>query len=535
METDMGQKLGHTLLFCLIFITGGVTLALEVLASKIMSPYFGVSLFIWAGILSITLAALAAGYWWGGFMVDRKELEDEMIYLFLLLPAWTPLWIIGSRGAYPELLPLLSNWSLVGGSFVACLILLALPLVFLSAMNPVLIALLNVRAHTDGGSGTVFAVSTLGSVLGVIFTAFVLIPQYPNSQGILLLGLLLGLATIGVVALFLQGTARRRKLLALCSLSCVLCLIGLLLPSGWTVSHLSGIKSGRGHVVAEVPSFFGLVKVIDVPLGPGMTQRLYIQDGLFQSIQQVETGESLSPYNYALVGGCLSQRPEAKTALVLGLAGGGITRMLVNQGLDVDVVEIDPKSVMVAEKYFGFDSSKATVHLADARLFVRNAKKRFDLIIVDLFHAGSTADYLLTREFFGDLRRSLNPGGIIAMNTTTSRKHIAGYHLLKRTLMAEFPFLSASAEAAINDITNVQLFGSDQALQQRFDLLAPAGAVIRPALAAHFLPIEAVDVIRLDIEPATDDNNPSEFVFAPTLLEVNQATAKQLEPDWQLN
>jgi hypothetical protein len=46
----------------LIFVTGAVTLALEVLASRIMTPYFGVSLYIWAGILSITLIFLAFGY-----------------------------------------------------------------------------------------------------------------------------------------------------------------------------------------------------------------------------------------------------------------------------------------------------------------------------------------------------------------------------------------------------------------------------------------------------------------------------------------
>ena len=56
----------HYMLHTIIFITGGAILALELLASRILTPYFGVSLYIWSGILSITLVSLAAGYWYGG-------------------------------------------------------------------------------------------------------------------------------------------------------------------------------------------------------------------------------------------------------------------------------------------------------------------------------------------------------------------------------------------------------------------------------------------------------------------------------------
>ena len=57
----------------LIFATGAATLALEVLASRIMTPYFGVSLYIWAGILSITLTFFAVGYSFGGWLTRRLD------------------------------------------------------------------------------------------------------------------------------------------------------------------------------------------------------------------------------------------------------------------------------------------------------------------------------------------------------------------------------------------------------------------------------------------------------------------------------
>ena len=70
----------------LIFITGAVTLSLEVLASRIMTPYFGVSLYIWAGILSITLIFLALGYQLGGQISQRRE-KDSLTVIPAVRPA----------------------------------------------------------------------------------------------------------------------------------------------------------------------------------------------------------------------------------------------------------------------------------------------------------------------------------------------------------------------------------------------------------------------------------------------------------------
>src|SRR5918999_1399501 len=60
------------LLYAIIFVSGAAILALELLASRIMTPYFGVSLYIWTGILSITLVSLALGYWLGGKLAASR-------------------------------------------------------------------------------------------------------------------------------------------------------------------------------------------------------------------------------------------------------------------------------------------------------------------------------------------------------------------------------------------------------------------------------------------------------------------------------
>ena len=126
------------LLQTVIFISGGAILALELLASRVMTPYFGVSLYIWTGILSITLIALAAGYWAGGKIANSRNLTPaSLIELFALMPAVAAIGIVAACLIYPFVFVPLAGLSLVGGSFIACLLLLAIPLVAASAMTTI--------------------------------------------------------------------------------------------------------------------------------------------------------------------------------------------------------------------------------------------------------------------------------------------------------------------------------------------------------------------------------------------------------------
>src|SRR5512139_3516627 len=108
--------------FAIIFVSGAATLALELLASRVMTPYFGVSLYIWTGILSITLVALAVGYWWGGRLATRLSATPRaggLASAFLIMPAVSALSIVVSCLAYPHVFPLLAGKDLVFGAFAA--------------------------------------------------------------------------------------------------------------------------------------------------------------------------------------------------------------------------------------------------------------------------------------------------------------------------------------------------------------------------------------------------------------------------------
>ena len=162
----------------LIFFTGAVILSLELLASKILTPFFGVSLYIWTAILSVTLIFLAIGYQFGGWVTSKIE-SKYYEELFIFIPFISSFFILVSTRIYPLLLPKLVGLNLLIGSFIGSFILLSIPLVLMSAMNPILISIVKYKddQSSDSKSGFVLFISTIGSVFGVIFTALFLIPN----------------------------------------------------------------------------------------------------------------------------------------------------------------------------------------------------------------------------------------------------------------------------------------------------------------------------------------------------------------------
>ena len=427
----------------LIFITGAVTLSLEVLASRIMTPYFGVSLYIWAGILSITLIFLALGYHFGGQISQRRDKEALNLTL-LSAPLWAALSIVLAAAIYPVAFPLLATINLIIASFLGGTILLASPLVVLSAMNPLLIALARDSSSTgDGGAGRVFFISTIGSVAGVLLTAFLLIPYLTNFRAMLWISLGLGLVVGGISSLNQEISGSRKKRL-ICG-----CVVIALLSGGLLAGQRSYFKLLAGlsdigknfEVLAEYTSVFGNIKVLAVhPEGEGRKPaRAYLQDGIIQNM--VTSDGVVLDHTSFMVRLIEAYAPGAQNSLVLGMAAGMIPRYLQRKGLKVATVEINPNSLQAATEFFDFDPREVEVYLEDARTFVRRRKQSYDLVVTDLFQGDCTPDYLMTVEFFREVHACLRPGGVVIINTYFDPNNERVNETILATVSAAFPYV----------------------------------------------------------------------------------------------
>jgi spermidine synthase len=115
---------------------------------------------------------------------------------------------------------------------------------------------------------------------------------------------------------------------------------------------------------------------------------------------------------------------------------------LTRRGVAVEVVDIDPVAPRVAQKHFGYDPSAVRTHEADARTYLRNCRSGYDVVIVDLFHGDGTPDYLVTREFFRDLRTCLGEKGVALFNTFADLTQPQTYAHFLTTLKSELPHLA---------------------------------------------------------------------------------------------
>jgi spermidine synthase len=417
------QNNHYTKYLSIIFFTGAVVLSLELLASRILTPFFGVSLYIWTSILSVTLIFLAIGYQFGGWVtskIDSKYYEE----LFISIPFLSSIFILISTITYPILLPKLTSLDLLVGSFIGSFVLLSIPLVLMSALNPILISIIKDKndQSSDSKSGFVLFISTIGSVFGVIFTALVLIPNFTNFSAFILNALFLIVYTLFIYFIIGYNSFKKlKKLFLFLNLILFFFLLGVYYFKQNYLNHFTSTKdtSGNTYIIEyENPSYYGNLKVVGIqPLNQNdiYSYKLY-QNGFTQNTID-KNGNSLNSYTYMM--DALSQQSSPGDALILGFGGGIIPKKLSAKGFNIDVVEIDPITLEIAEKFFKYKKINTNFFFEDARTYVRKCKKKYNLIIIDLFFADGIPEHLTTIEFYNDLKNCLYDDGILISNSIT--------------------------------------------------------------------------------------------------------------------
>jgi hypothetical protein len=80
-ETKKSEfSIQNKLLLCLSFLEGGSLMATELLSARMMAPYFGSSLFVWATVLALTLGGLTIGYFLGGVISTNSKKVYGTLY-----------------------------------------------------------------------------------------------------------------------------------------------------------------------------------------------------------------------------------------------------------------------------------------------------------------------------------------------------------------------------------------------------------------------------------------------------------------------
>jgi spermidine synthase len=449
-------------LYVIVFLSGAAVLALEILGTRLLGPFYGVSLFLWSALITVTLAALSLGYAVGGRWADRGPTFRRLGTL------------LGGAGLWVLLVPFLKGPVLHAtealGLRTAVLTTAALlfmpPLTLLGMVSPYAIRLKAQSLDRVGRTaGDLYAVSTVASVVSALAMGFFLIP----SLGVTRLVYSIGLALLVACLLALAGGAGRTRTQAgIVVLLLLAGSAGLAMIPDEQQSHSTTLLTVRQSPYAEL-------RVLDA-----REARHLLVDGGLHSIMSLDDGRSWHPYNAAIdVLKYLYDEPG--DMLLIGLGGGTLATRWTELGWSVDAVEIDPVVGELAVQYFDLDPSTCSIHYEDGRRYLAQTTETYDLIVIDAFGSSSIPFHLTTVESFGLAASRLSPQGILAMNVITEGWEDSILKSLAATLRQHFDVVLALPTSEPPDaLGNVVLVASQRPLEfdeyenlpRPYDLLA---------------------------------------------------------------
>jgi len=490
------MRLSRLRLGVVVFTGGAGTLATEIAASRLLAPYFGSSTIVWANIIGLILVYLSVGYWLGGKLADRRPHPRLLGGLILAAAAAIALTPFVSRPILDLAVRGLDAVSVgaVVGSFFAALALFAVPITLLGAVAPFAIRL---ALEDVGEAGTVagrlYALSTVGSIVGTFLSAIVTIPLLGTQRTLLGSAALLVLA-----AALLLGTRWQVLTVATAAL--------LFVPAGT-------IKASEG-LIFETESAYQYIQVVERSDG---SRALRLNEGVaVHSVWYPDSVLTGGVWDTFLLVPPLLDRP-VETMLVIGNAGGTVARAYgrLYPDVEIDGVEIDPEVSEAGRRYLGLgDNPRLDVVAADGRPYLELTDERYDVILVDAYRQPYIPFHLATKEFFEAVREHLTPGGVVALNVAS----VPGDHLLSEavgsTVLSAFPQAWSWKPLRFNEL----MLGLDRPLT-RGELVERVEDA--PEAVASLVPLfqEGLEPVRGGERPLTDDRAPVEWLTDRMIVE----------------
>ena len=506
-------------LYTIAFFSGMTTLAIELSASRLLGNVFGNSNLVWANVIGLMLLYLTVGYFAGGRLADRMPRPAVLLQIILwaaFLAALIPLVArpIITRAAYAVFG---AEAALALGSFIVIVVLFSAPVTLLGMVSPFVIRLAVTDIESSGRiAGQVYAISTLGSLLGAFLPVLVTIPQIGTARTFLLFaGLLFAIAFFALLRI------RRRRALPYLAMPALVTGLALVVLDGPLRQAAAGSR-----LRYDGESAYNYIQVQEDAAG---YRYLYLNEGQGVHSQWHATEVFYGgTWDYFLTAPYFNDPPfradEVASLLLIGLAAGTIPRQHIEIYGDIPMVgiELDPEIVAVGAEFFDMNAvampSLSTL-VGDGRFMLSQLDRRFSVIGIDAYRPPYIPWHLTTVEFFTEVKARLSDDGAVAINvgrTDTDRRLVDA---LSSTLLRVFPSVHALdipqsfntilvATAQPTEARNLrenQTYRIDSINARLYDILADAADALAPLADSEVIftddlaPVERlVDSIVLD-------------------------------------
>ncbi len=420
-------------LYFAVFASGMTSLAVELSASRLLGPAFGVSNLVWASIIGLILIYLTLGYFVGGRWADRSP-YPRTLYTVLAWAGFT-------TGLVPLIARPVLTWAAdafdqlqvaaLFGSFTAVLILFIVPVTLLGTTSPFAIRLaIDDPTRAGSISGRIYAISTLGSFIGTFLPVLVLTPTIGTTYTFMTFAVFLNL--VALVGLWLSNGWRS----AMAWVWMPLALIGLTYFLG-----RGPLKDTQGQIY-EKESAYNYIQVLE----RNGYRYLRLNEG--QGIHSEWNATTLNysgPWEQFLPAPFFNKPPytvdNVKSMAIVGLAAGTVARQAtaVFGPIPIDGYEIDPEIIAVGRKYFDMNMPNLNAIAQDGRYGLEHSSHKYSVIVVDAYRPPYIPWHLTTREFFQTVYDHLTPDGVLAINVGRSPNDRSLIDGLASTIQAVFP------------------------------------------------------------------------------------------------
>ncbi|MCY4730449.1 fused MFS/spermidine synthase [Natronomonas gomsonensis] len=426
-----------------VFVSGVASMGLEILAGRMVAPQFGSSIYTWGSIIGVFLAALSLGYHYGGKRAAERASVDRLTWLLLGTAAYVALLIFAGDLllAAGSSFPLPSRFA----SLPAITLLFGPPTYLLGFISPYAAELSNTEEIGEA-SGRVYALGTVGSILGAFGTTFFLIPSF----GIEAISFLFGLLLVGTALSIALPSMNREPLFATVGVTVLLvAAIG---------SGAVGVSTG-GQVVYQTQTPYQELEVADL----GDTRTLYLDGQRHSAMDLDDPNRHVFEYTRYFHMPYLFAKDPDDIDRVLFVGGGGFTgpkRFAAEYNATVDVVEIDPEVIDVAKQYFRVEESEQlNIHNGDGRRFLRNTNHTYDLIVLDAYKKDKVPFQLTTVEFMQLTNDRLSEDGILFANLISAPSGPASefYRAEYRTMEQVYPQVYSFPTAGSSVVQNIEI------------------------------------------------------------------------------
>ncbi len=403
----------------IIFLVNAVYMILELVASRVLSPYFGSSNIVWTSVIGIILLSNSIGNYLGGKIADKGQ-ANKNIKLILSISG---IMVLVLPLIQKNILSIIS--SAIGdsriGAIIGTILLFFLPSMFIGFLSPIIIkAKLNNLEKAGEVSGIIYAISTFGGIVGTFLGGFFLLPAFGSTITLFILSIVLF-----ALVFFLEGFKFSKKKYIIINVVLIVINISMIIIySNINKINSKLIEKGDTNAVLEYDTQYGKVRIYSVDTNNGKIRAMEIDKGNESATYTDLDKRNELVFDYTKYYDLMFESgKEIKDTLMIGGAGYSYPKYFISKYLDknMDVVEIDEKVTELAKQYFYLnESDRLNLITEDGRTYLNKNTKKYDAILNDAFSGNSPAEILTTIEAAEKVHNSLNENGVYLTNIISS-------------------------------------------------------------------------------------------------------------------